>query len=35
MTDLYLAVFIDKKGQGEIKYIFCGLNEVKNEIFLR
>lgn len=35
MTDLFLAVFIDKKGQGEIKYIFCGLSEVKNEIFLR
>lgn len=35
MTDLFLAVFIGKKGQGEIKYIFCGLNEVKNEIFLR
>lgn len=34
-ADLLLALFIDKKCQDAIKYTFCGLNKVNNEISLR
>lgn len=35
MTDIPLALLIEKKGQVEIKYTFYGLNKGNNEISLR